>query len=147
MKEAASLIAPCGMNCAICLGYLRERKRCHGCRHGDTDKLTSRARCVIRNCRHIETGESGFCYDCSKYPCARLKQLDKRYTTKYGMSMLENLQFIREHGLVAFIEREDDRWRCRKCGGTVCVHRGYCYRCRQEPDTPQTGIAGGPVML
>ena len=25
------LIAPCGMNCAVCLGYLREKNKCPGC--------------------------------------------------------------------------------------------------------------------
>jgi hypothetical protein len=26
-----TLIAPCGMNCAVCLGFLRKEKRCAGC--------------------------------------------------------------------------------------------------------------------
>ncbi|MDD5456566.1 MAG: hypothetical protein PHV30_05985 [Candidatus Margulisbacteria bacterium] len=33
MKPA--LIAPCGMNCAICLGYLREKNKCPGCSETD----------------------------------------------------------------------------------------------------------------
>ena len=132
-----TLIAPCGMNCAICMAYLRERRHCPGCRGDDAGKSHSCVRCVIKNCPHIVRGGSGFCYDCPKYPCARLKQLDRRYRTKYGMSMLENLAFIREHGLSAFESREAERWCCPDCGGVICVHRGYCFRCGRKPrDTP-----------
>jgi len=82
----------------------------------------------------LKAAPSGFCFECPKYPCRRLKDLDKRYKTKYSMSMIENLGFIREHGLNAFVEKEDLRWRCTKCGGTICVHRGYCYQCGERPD-------------
>jgi len=128
MSEA-QLIAPCGMNCAICLGYLREKNRCPGCR-GDADRLpTSCRRCIIRNCETMRTNESGFCYECAKYPCKRLKALDKRYRTKYGMSMLDNLAFIRDNGLAAFVAKESERWRCPGCRGVICVHRHRCLTC------------------
>lgn len=26
-----NLIAPCGMNCGVCIAYLREKNRCQGC--------------------------------------------------------------------------------------------------------------------
>ena len=31
----ATLIAPCGMNCGICVGHLREKNRCAGCNSDD----------------------------------------------------------------------------------------------------------------
>ena len=31
----SELIAPCGMNCGICYGYLREKNKCPGCRKRD----------------------------------------------------------------------------------------------------------------
>jgi len=34
----SSLIAPCGMNCGICLAYLREKKKCPGCNGSNEDK-------------------------------------------------------------------------------------------------------------
>lgn len=130
MKE--ELIAPCGMNCGICMAYLREKRRCLGCRSDDTDKAVTVKKCIIKNCDTVNTNESGFCFECAKYPCKRLKQLDKRYRTKYSMSMIENLENIKNIGLVAFVERERERWRCSKCGGTICVHRGYCYDCGER---------------
>jgi len=123
------LIAPCGMNCGICLGYLRAKNRCPGCREDNANKCSSRVKCVIKTCEVIKASTSGFCFECEKYPCRRLRQLDKRYRTKYSMSMIENLEYIKENGLTAFIEKEEKRWLCLKCGGTICVHRGYCYAC------------------
>ena len=132
MRE--ELIAPCGMNCGICMAYLRKERRCLGCYGEDASKSVTRIRCIIRNCETIKTSESGFCFECSKYPCKRLRQLDKRYRTKYSMSMIENLESIKNIGLVAFVEKEKERWRCPNCGGVICVHRGYCYACGEKPN-------------
>jgi len=133
MTAEARLIAPCGMNCSVCMAYLRKDRKCLGCHVDDSNKPPTILNCIIRNCETIKTNQSGFCYECLKYPCKRLKQLDKRYRTKYSMSMIENLQFIKETGLSAFVEKENWRWRCKKCGGVICVHRGYCYQCGEQP--------------
>ena len=76
----------------------------------------------------IAEGRSKFCFECEK-TCARLKQLDKRYRTKYGMSMIDNLEFIRENGIDKFLRRQAKKYECPTCGGTVCVHNGRCYEC------------------
>ncbi|MDN7026125.1 DUF3795 domain-containing protein [Methanoculleus sp. FWC-SCC1] len=126
-RLSPALIAPCGMNCALCIGYLREKDRCPGCRAGDASRLRpSCARCTIRNCED-RTGD--YCFDCANYPCPRLKRLDKRYTTKYRMSMLENLCEIRERGIAAFVEQEEVRRRCPQCGHILSVHRDRCLHC------------------
>ncbi|MFW6055983.1 MAG: DUF3795 domain-containing protein [Chloroflexota bacterium] len=132
--------APCGMNCGICLAHIRHRAHCPGCRMEDMTKPPSRLRCVIAHCEHIRTGESGFCYDCPKLPCRRIRDLDKRYRTRYGMSMIENLVFIRDHGLDAFLEKETERWRCPECNATLCVHRPACLQC----GAPRTGEVAWP---
>lgn len=127
---ATQLIAPCGMNCGICLAYLRDKNVCFGgCQGDDKYKSKSCAQCIIRNCSLLKLTDSGFCFDCPKYPCLRLKQLDKRYRTKYSMSMLENLEYIKNNGLEKFTRKENERWKCIHCGGTICVHRGYCFDC------------------
>ena len=33
----------------------------------------------------------------SDFPCRRLKELDKRYHTRYHMSIIDNLNYIKEH--------------------------------------------------
>lgn len=127
-----NLIAPCGMNCTICLGYLREKNKCHGCRKMDAYESSYGRKCIIRSCEILKQKDLKFCSDkCEKYPCQRLKNLDKRYRTKYKMSMIENLEYIKENGIRAFLESEKQKWSCKNCGGTICVHRGYCLRCHK----------------
>lgn len=123
------LIAPCGMNCAICLAYLREKNKCPGCRKIKIDKSVSRAKCKVKNCDEIAIKKKKFCYECDNLPCQRMKSLDKRYRTKYDMSMLENLEYIKQNGLDKFVKKERERWKCPKCGGVICVHRKKCYTC------------------
>ena len=72
-----SLIAPCGMNCASCMNYLRERNKCPRCRGSDTDKWVIRIRCKIKNCEFFNNTATKFCFGCMEYPCEKLKHLDK----------------------------------------------------------------------
>lgn len=133
MEKASTLgnrvIAPCGINCSVCRAYLRDKNVCPGCWGENALKPTFCVRCIIKNCTFLEKTTSKFCYECPKYPCLRLKQLDKRYRLKYHTSVLENLQMIKDKGLTVFIEKEKERWKCSHCGGTVCIHSGNCIIC------------------
>ena len=110
------LIAPCGMNCRLCWGYIREKNTCPGCRdlaRPESRKSRSRSGCVVTNCDRLAGSKSPYCSErCDRFPCARLKQLDKRYRTKYGMSMLANLRRIAEAGIRRFIREEKEKWTC-----------------------------------
>lgn len=130
--EASLLIAPCGMNCGICIGYLRDKNKCDGCNTESDSKPKYCKSCVIKNCENLSKTTSGFCYDCTIYPCKRLKQLDKRYRNKYHMSMIENLAIIQEFGLEEFLKRENIKWTCAKCHARVSAHRDYCLECGRE---------------
>jgi hypothetical protein len=124
------LMAPCGMDCGLCIGHLRDRKTCPGCNDpDDASKAHHCAACVIKRCEHLPRGPEAFCVDCAKYPCARLRQLDKRYRSKYRMSMLENLNELRRVGVTAFADLERTRWACPHCGALVSVHRTACLAC------------------
>ena len=124
----AERIAPCGMNCRLCIGFIREKKPCAGCNGDDTNKPYHCVVCKIKNCEGIQTVPSGLCDACEK-KCRRLKDLDKRYKMKYHMSMLENLAYIKENGMPAFLKREEERWTCPACSGIVSVHRNECPAC------------------
>jgi hypothetical protein len=137
MNEASlkyeGLIAACGMNCGVCIGHLRDKKPCGGCfKLDEPNKPKSCRSCSIVNCERLAKTESGFCYECEIYPCARLKKLDLRYRSKYGMSMIGNLEFIQQSGIREFLLNEQDRWACKKCGKGISVHRDYCLHCMAE---------------
>ena len=135
MKE--ELIAPCGMNCAICSSYLaliHDTKKqgvrnpyCAGCRPRDKQCAFLKKRCKL-----LASGTLDYCYECTDFPCAHLQTIDKRYRSRYRMGMVENLQFIREHGIKAFLRSELRKWKCPECGGTICCHNGICYSCGVE---------------
>ncbi|MEI6578811.1 MAG: DUF3795 domain-containing protein [Eubacteriales bacterium] len=129
-----NLIAPCGMNCGLCVSYLAMKndlkkkgfckKYCPGC-------LPRGKNCTYMqdSCDKVGKGLVRYCFECGDFPCRRLKVLDKRYRGKYHMSMIENLVFIKEQGMETFLKKEDTNWRCPACGGTICCHNGLCFNC------------------
>ena len=125
------LIAPCGIDCRLCRAYVRVGKSipCPGCRGDNTNKAWSCVTCKIKNCAEIIDGKYKYCFACDLFPCARLKQLDKRYKTKYGTSPIQNLQSIKESGIRKFLEIENKKWTCPECGMMICMHIPQCLSC------------------
>ena len=132
MRIPNDLMAPCGMNCGICMAYLRYKNTCPGCRNLRGDEKISCVRCQMKNCEFFKDGKKKFCFECDKYPCDRVKHIDKRYRTKYGMSMVENLNKIKKIGIIEFMKIENNRWICPKCGHQICVHNKKCYFCEKK---------------
>jgi len=128
------LIAPCGMNCAICSGYLAYQNDvkskgirmpyCTGCR--PRDKQCS---FLKKSCELLLAGKVRYCYECDSFPCERLEALDKRYRTRFRMSMIENLKYIKDNGISQFLAKEHEKWKCPECGGVICCHNGLCFDC------------------
>ncbi len=132
----AKMTAPCGIHCGRCIAHLRTKNPCPGCGFRDVGNDASKAfrKCVIRRCRK----RSGpYCDSCPDMPCARLKQLDRRYRTNYAAGLIDNLLFIRENGIRAFLHREREEATCPSCGALLSIHRPECLRCgtpwRSEP--------------
>ena len=132
-KFTAELIAPCGMNCGICKGYIAYT-------HGTPrvrGKITYCAGCVPRakncyikrNCKKLSKHEIQSCSECDSIPCEKLAHLDKRYRERYGMSTVENLKLLKEAGIDAFLASQKEKYTCPNCGDVVCVHDGKCYAC------------------
>ena len=129
----AELVAPCGMDCARCSGYLAEyydlpRKqgitRCRGCR--PRGKMCAY---IKKQCKLLLENKITYCYECPGFPCHNLAHLDARYRTRYQTSPIANLQVIQREGMAAFLESEAERYRCPRCEGLLCVHNGKCYKC------------------
>jgi hypothetical protein len=130
--RTVSLVAPCGMNCGVCIAYLRKTNKCVGCRGTDINKPVTRVKCKIKTCDVFQEGTAKFCFECKNFPCDNLRHLDKRYRTKYNMSMIENLEKIRDFGVREFLRKEKSKWTCSRCAGTICVHKGCCIDCGKD---------------
>ena len=127
-REQEALIAPCGINCALCTGYQRKKNACPGCRQGALPN-TSCQKCVIKNCETVQKSASGFCFECETFPCARMKALQKRYRTKYKTDIFKNLDSIKTDGMDAFLQNQAEIWTCPACGALLCMHRSVCLHC------------------
>lgn len=128
----AKLIAQCGINCGTCIAFFgytmagKKRKHpCIGCRN-----RASLCAFIKKGCKRIAAKEPvEYCFECSDFPCEKLSKIDKVYRTRYEMSLIENLQFIKANGMDAFLEMERQKRTCPTCGGVVCVHNKRCYTC------------------
>ena len=130
------MVAPCGVDCALCHGHLRDKNRCPGCLSpDDSAKPPYCVACAIKNCA-VPGRPNRFCFDCPKFPCPRLRRLDKRYRERYGMDLLDNLQTIQSIGIRAFVARQNVRWTCPDCGELLCVHRNLCLHCGHSRGLP-----------
>jgi hypothetical protein len=121
-------IAPCGVNCDLCYGFQREKNQCVGCNNTGYKPYHCTV-CSIKTCVEKKGNELLLCVECPKFPCRRIKDLDKRYTLKYGESPIQNFQLIKEIGIEQFIEQEKEKWICGQCGELLCVHKDVCLIC------------------
>ena len=94
-KFTPELIAPCGMNCGICISFfgytLNDRKRKHPCRN--CRSRDRKCAFIKKHCDKLATKQIMYCFECTSFPCETLKKLDNYYTEKYEMSMIENLSY------------------------------------------------------
>ncbi|MGE5174651.1 MAG: DUF3795 domain-containing protein [Betaproteobacteria bacterium] len=126
------LIAPCGMNCAICSRYLAyvynlKRSQCIGCR-----PRKERCTYLFEKCKginHASRGNAAFCFECDYYPCKQISRIDDRYRKNYETSMKDNLEYIEKMGVGKFIEEQYKKHRCPKCGGLISIHNRKCFNC------------------
>ena len=137
MKDriTSEMIAPCGLNCAICKRAVAETDPCPGC-HGPNENKPAfcSEKCGIILCRkRIDKGYE-YCDECPEYPCDDVMEKEIRYTSKYTLyeSPKENLRNIRELGMERFLEIERERWICKDCGGIISVHTGICSGCGKQ---------------
>jgi len=138
-KFTPELVAPCGMNCALCRGYIaythglpRIRGKityCAGC-------IPRAKNCYIkRNCKKLFKHQIQSCHECEEIPCKNLDHLGTRYRERYGMSMVENLKLLKAKGMDEFLKSQAEKYTCPNCGDAVCVHDAKCYSCNYTMET------------
>ena len=128
------LIAPCGMNCAICSNYLAyvndlNKSQCAGCRTSNKKCAYLFGKCAGINHSIEGNAKAKFCFECDQYPCKEIDRMDRRYRENYGISIKENLGRIEKEGLMDFVEEQYNKHHCSKCGGMISVHNKKCFKC------------------
>ena len=131
----ADMIAPCGLDCALCKRALAETNPCPGCHGPDQDKPEFCAvKCGIILCRKRAENGYVYCDECPDYPCPDVREKEDRYTSKYPLyeSPGKNLRDIRKDGMTAFLENERRQRTCKDCGHIISVHTGICSGCGKQ---------------
>lgn len=121
-------LAPCGVVCDLCLGFQRTKNKCVGC-NNEGNKPYHCTVCSIKTCPEKQGNDKMLCSDCPKFPCRRIKSLDKRYIAKYGENLIGNLTQAKETGIGSFISTQKQKWTCPSCGQLLCVHKPECLHC------------------
>ena len=98
--------------------------RCVGCK--PTGKSCAHLK---KYCKNKTINEVEYCYECSDFPCEQLQKLDNKYRKRYDMSMIENLEYIRDNGMKGFLKSQKEKYKCQNCHSLICVHNCKCYSC------------------
>jgi hypothetical protein len=128
------LIAPCGMNCAICSRYLSyinnlKRSQCVGCRPGNKKCSYLFEKCTGINGALKGNATASFCFECDQYPCKQINRMDDRYRSNHEMSVKANLECIKKIGVDKFTKEQYEEYRCSKCDGLISIHNRKCFKC------------------
>lgn len=129
--QSYPFIAPCGVYCRVCPSY---GNTCRGCSSEDRcQKRISKWNCKIRKCCK-EEHKIDFCCECNEYPC-KTKLLKLRYSHpedtrfRYRHNIVNNLEYLKTHGLQMLVEEQDAFWMCPKCGGIIMFYYNQCRDC------------------
>jgi len=136
-KEAWKLVGICGIYCGTCPSYLAQQEndiaelekraremnftieevRCDGCHSDNLMPTCVECRHGFRQCAR-EHGIT-WCFECSDFPCQRLEDF-KHIHIVDGIShhehLVEELQYIKDHSMEAWLEKMDREGRCPQCG-------------------------------
>lgn len=124
------MFAPCGMNCMICFKHCYRKKPCAGCLSNDMGKPEHCRKCKIKDC--IKDKGFSYCFECPDYICKSVKNLEKCYNKRYQASLIENSEYVRQHGLEMFMEKQIEKYSCSKCGGIISIHDRECSECQES---------------
>lgn len=124
------MFAPCGMNCMICYKHCASKSPCPGCLRSGTEKPEHCRKCKIKAC--IRGKGYSYCYDCTGYPCKQIKNLERNYNARYGISLMRNNQIVKEKGMAEFMEQQKERYTCPECGGIIPLHNSECSECQRH---------------
>jgi hypothetical protein len=163
-KGKVHLAAACGTYCGACPAYFAKQSedeqikakrqkrvssgaakgippsnwmdglRCDGCLSGG--QLAAHCQnCAIRKCA-LNKQSDARCDDCKELPCSRMTSLINMGNYLHRKEYLPNLKKIREMGAEEWVKKEEERWRCPKCGVPMSWYDDKCVGCG-EPRSGQ----------
>ena len=75
---SAEMIAPCGLDCSLCMMAQAKEKPCPGCNGPDENKFFYCSQlCGIMKCQKRKEHNYAFCDECPDYPCEDVMEKEK----------------------------------------------------------------------
>lgn len=152
-QDKSKLVGICGLYCGTCPGYLAWRRndkdqlerrakyegipvaevRCDGCLSGRV--LPSCAVCTsgFREC--ARNNNVTWCFECKNFPCQRLRDFRDAHIVKgisHHAQVIDDLQYMKEHGIERWVEEKEKAGRCPKCGEVVYWFSRQCHNCQAQ---------------
>lgn len=107
---------------------------CDGCLSGGM--LAPHCRnCAIRKCAANKQHDSR-CSECEELPCNRITDLINMGGYLHRKEYLPNLKKMSEMGIQQWVQYEEERWRCPRCGLPMSWYDAGCVKCG-EPRSGQ----------
>ena len=156
-EDVKQLVGICGLYCGTCPKYLAPRNqdreyinqnsretgyppeeiRCDGC-------LSEHVFPSCRDCRHgfrrcAEEKGVTWCFECREFPCQRLRDFLPIHVVN-GIShharLIEELMYLKEHGVEAWLKKQDREGRCPQCGKMLYWYDRICSGCQTPINRP-----------
>lgn len=108
----------------------KQRTPCPGCIGEDTGKPKHCRSCKIKNC--VRQKGLIYCYKCSDFPCKLIRNLEKSYNKRYGESLAENTNIVKDNGIAFLMDKHNKKYCCAKCGGVISLHDKVCSDCQEQ---------------
>jgi hypothetical protein len=101
---------------------------CDGCCSGG--KLASHCQMCNIRLHALEKQKNSICSDCEELPCNRITNLiNMGGGYLHRKTYVPNLKKIREMGLKEWAKKEEELWRCPKCGVPMSWYDAKCAGC------------------
>ncbi len=150
VKDALKIVGICGLYCGTCPNYLAYRKkdaeqlakisettgipieniRCDGCLSDTVMPYCVECRHGFRQCAREK--KVTWCFECHEFPCQRNKDFANVHIVNgisHHIHCIEDLQYMREHGVERWVEEQEKAGRCPQCGETLYWSAHECPRC------------------
>ena len=149
-KGIRELVGICGLYCGTCPQYLAwrendvelikkisesrgiplEKVRCDGCLSENVFEPCIDCRPGFRRC--AKEHNVNWCFECFEFPCQRNRDFINAHIVD-GIShhehVVEDLYYMKEHGIEAWVEQKDKEGRCPACGKMLYWSAKKCPYC------------------
>ena len=117
----------CGLFCGTCQMF---PEHCDGC-------LSDRVFSYCVQCRHgfrdcAKEHQVTWCWECTAFPCERLEGFSKEHIVNgicHHEHVIEDLQYMKEHGVEAWVQMQEQTNRCSACGTLMHWFEPNCQKC------------------